>query len=62
MVARRTDFADPSPEGVAAPAAPKSLSSLEANSPARRSPQVRRAQALGSRRADRVGRAPADTP
>lgn len=45
-------WGDTSLEGVPAPAAPAGLSDREAESPARRSPQVREAQRIGSRRPD----------
>jgi hypothetical protein len=41
-----------SPNGVSPPEAPSGLSEVEATSPARRSPQVRAAQSIGSRRPD----------
>lgn len=47
-------FADVSPEGVAPPAPPAGLPGFEANSPARRSPQVRWCQINGSIRPDLV--------
>jgi len=49
-----------SPNGVPAPAPPKGLPAVEADSPARRSPQVRAAQRLGSKRPDLLPRQPAD--
>lgn len=45
-----------SPNGVPIPAAPDNLMETEAQSPARRSPQVRAAQTLGSRRPDLLRR------
>jgi hypothetical protein len=53
-------WADISPEGVPAPDAPRGLSDTEAASPARRSPQVRAAQRLGTRRPDLLPRQPSD--
>ena len=53
-------FAEPSPEGVPAPEAPAGLTPAEAESPARRSPQVRAAQRLGTRRPDLLPKQPAD--
>lgn len=52
----RDDFGRTSPEGVPAPPPTADLSPQEATSPARRSPQVRAAQAIGSRRPDLFGR------
>ena len=49
-----------SPDGVPIPAAPAGLPDVEATSPARRSPQVRAAQRLDSRRPDLLPRQPAD--
>lgn len=54
------EFTDLSPEGVPAPEAPSGLPGAEALSPARRSPQVRGAQRLGSRRPDLLAKQPAD--
>jgi len=51
-----------SPRGVLPPPAHAGLPAAEAGSPARRCPQVRAAQAAGSRRPDRLGRVRADTP
>lgn len=51
-----------SPDGVLPPPAGAGLPAAEAATPARRSPQVRAAQAAGSRRPDRLGRVRADTP
>lgn len=48
-------FTDVSAEGVQAPPPPAGLIPAEANSPARRSPQVRAAQRLKSRRPDLLG-------
>jgi hypothetical protein len=53
-------FTDPSPNGVPAPDAPAGLPDYEALSPARRSPQVRAGQRLGSRRPDRLPKQPSD--
>lgn len=53
-------WADVSPNGVPAPDAPADLPDVEADSPARRSPQVRAAQRLGSRRPDLLPRQPSD--
>lgn len=49
-----------SPNGVPVPEAPAGLSDVEANSPARRSPQVRAAQRIGSKRPDLLPRQSAD--
>ena len=51
-----------SPDGVLPPPAGAGLPPAEASSPARRSPQVRAAQAAGTRRPDRLGRVRADHP
>lgn len=59
---RDATFADVSANGVPAPDAPDGLSDVERDSPARRSPQVRRAQVIGSRRPDLLPRQPASTP
>jgi hypothetical protein len=53
-------FIEPSPDGVPAPEPPAGLPDYEALSPARRSPQVRAAQRLGSRRPDRLPKQPSD--
>ena len=53
-------FTEPSPDGVPAPEPPAGLPDYEALSPARRSPQVRTAQRLGSRRPDRLPKSPSD--
>lgn len=53
-------WADESPNGVPAPDAPMGLTDREADSPARRSPQVRAAQRLGSLRPDLLPRQPSD--
>ncbi len=53
-------WADISLEGVPAPDAPRGLADAEALSPARRSPQVRAAQRLGSTRPDLLPRQPSD--
>jgi len=53
-------WADVSLEGVPAPDAPHGLPDTEALSPARRSPQVRQAQRLGSKRPDLLPRQPSD--
>lgn len=53
-------WADVSDNGVPAPDAPMGLADAEALSPARRSPQVRAAQRLGSRRPDLLPRQPSD--
>lgn len=57
-----SEWATPSDNGVPIPPAPAVVSDLEAASPGRRSPQVRRAQLLGSRRPDLLPKQPADTP
>lgn len=49
-----------SPNGVPVPEAPAGLPDVEADSPARRSPQVRAAQRLGSKRPDLLPRQAAD--
>lgn len=49
-----------SANGVPIPPAPDGLSEVEEESPARRSPQVRAAQRLGSRRPDLLPRQSAD--
>lgn len=49
-----------SPNGVPIPPASSGLSEVEADSPARRSPQVRAAQRLGSKRPDLLPRQPGD--
>lgn len=49
-----------SPNGVPIPDAPAGLLPVEADSPARRSPQVRAAQRIGSRRPDLLPRQAAD--
>ena len=49
-----------SADGVPIPPAPAGLPDVEADSPARRSPQVRASQRLGSRRPDLLPRQPAD--
>lgn len=49
-----------SANGVPIPPAPAGLPDVEADSPARRSPQVRAAQRLGSKRPDLLPRQPAD--
>jgi hypothetical protein len=53
-------YSEPSPDGVPAPEAPAGLPPAEAESPARRSPQVRAAQRLGSRRPDLLPKQAAD--
>lgn len=53
-------FGDTSPNGVPIPPAPANLPAREADSPARRSPYVRAAQQLGSRRPDRLPKQAAD--
>lgn len=50
-----------SPNGVPSPAAPAGLSDVDATSPARRSPQVRAAQAVGSKRPDLLPRQAANS-
>jgi hypothetical protein len=45
-----------SPNGVPIPAAPAGLAEVDAASPARRSPQVRAAQRLGTKRPDLLPR------
>lgn len=54
------DWADESGNGVPAPDAPNGLPDIEADSPARRSPQVREAQRIGSRRPDLLPRQPSN--
>jgi len=49
-----------SPNGVTPPDPPRGLPDVEALSPARRSPQVRAAQRLGTRRPDLQPRQPSD--
>lgn len=49
-----------SANGVPAPTPPAGLPEVEADSPARRSPQVRAAQRLGSRRPDLLPRQSGD--
>lgn len=49
-----------SPNGVPAPMPPAGLKEDEADSPARRSPQVRAAQRIGSRRPDLLPRQSSD--
>lgn len=49
-----------SPNGVPIPVAPSGLSDVDATSPARRSPQVRAAQRIGSKRPDLLPRQAAD--
>jgi hypothetical protein len=53
-------WADVSTGGVPAPEPPRGLPDAEALSPARRSPQVRAAQRLGSKRPDLLPRQPSD--
>lgn len=53
-------WADVSPNGVQAPEPPTGLPAVEADSPARRSPQVREAQRTGSVRPDLLARQPSD--
>lgn len=60
MSTQPDDWADVSDNGVQAPDAPAGLPEREADSPARRSPQVRAAQRLGSRRPDLLPRQRAD--
>jgi len=55
-----TAFYDVSPEGVPTPEPPAGLPEVEATSPSRRSPQVRAAQRLSSRRPDLLPKQPAD--
>lgn len=55
-----SDWATPSANGVPIPPAPSGISETDANSPARRSPQVRRAQQLGSRRPDLLPKVASD--
>lgn len=49
-----------SANGVPIPEAPAGLMEVEADSPARRSPQVRAAQRINSRRPDLLPRQPSD--
>lgn len=60
MSAQPDGWADLSDNGVDAPDAPAGLAAQEADSPARRSPQVRAAQRLGSRRPDLLPRQRSD--
>ncbi len=60
--ARDPAFSEPATGGVPAPIAPDGLPDAQAQSPARRSPQVRAAQLAGSRRPDLLPRRPATTP
>lgn len=53
-----TTWATPSANGVPIPPAPANLPKAEQDSPARRSPQVRQAQLIGSRRPDLLPRQP----
>jgi hypothetical protein len=53
-------FSDLSPYGVPIPDPPPFLPAPESESVARRSPQVRRAQMIGSRRPDWLPRQPGD--
>lgn len=62
MVTQPDGWADASPNGVPVPTAPAGLPPSEAESPARRSPQVRAAQRTGNRRPDLLDRQAADTP
>lgn len=55
-----TGWAEVSPNGVPTRPAPSGLPDREADSPARRSAQVRAAQRLGSRRPDLLPRQPSD--
>lgn len=56
-------FRDVSPNGVPAPDAPLGITDdVEATSPARRSPAIRLAQQMGSRRPDLLGLVPASQP
>lgn len=50
-----------SPNGVPIPPASAGLRDVDAESPARRSPQVRAAQRIGSRRPDRLPRQASNT-
>lgn len=56
LVTAQPGFADPSPVGAPVPAPPVGLAAREADSPARRSPQVRAAQTAGTRRPDLLAR------
>lgn len=56
LVPARTGFADASPNGAPTPAPSAGLPAREADSPARRSPQVRAAQSAGGRRPDLLAR------
>lgn len=51
-----TEFGIPSVNGVRPPAPSAGLPPAESGSPARRSPQVRQAQRIGSRRPDLLGK------
>lgn len=62
IIAAVPGFADASPNGVIPPPASAALSAFEADSPARRSPQVRAAQLAGSRRPDLLPRQNGLTP
>lgn len=53
-------FTEVSADGVPAPEPPAGLPDYEALSPSRRSPQVRAAQRLDSRRPDRLPKQPSD--
>lgn len=54
-------YSDVSPEGVPIPDPPAGLPDSEALSPARRSPQVREAQRINSRRPDRLPKVASDS-
>lgn len=54
------NFSAVSPNGVEIPDPPVNLVDYDADSPARRSPNVRAAQRLGSRRPDRLPKQPGD--
>lgn len=53
-------FSELSPNGVEIPPPPVNLPDYDTDSPARRSPGVRAAQRLGSRRPDRLPKQPGD--
>lgn len=53
-------FSEVSPNGVEVPPPPANLVDYDADSPGRRSPAVRAAQRIGSRRPDRLPKQPGD--